>query len=225
MSNTKVLSITMTAAVTTAVAASQTPSGAGNLTINGTLATAGVATLDIARRVAIYTSSNLSNRTFTITGTDRNGYALSEVLTGGNAVTVYTLGDFKTLTQIAISGSAAGALTVGTNGIASTAWYPADYKRNGKVLLFATLSTGASLTYTVEQTPTNLNDQTLGIAAQIAQAQTAVVFPSSDATVVAASTNQVSNFITAPSGIRLTLNSFTSGTASLRIITGNTHTI
>jgi VCBS repeat-containing protein len=226
MSNIKTLSITMTAGSANAISLTQTPGGAGNLTINGALASGGVATLDVARRVTIVSTGDISNRTFTITGTDRYGNSQSETITGPNNATVYTTKDFKTVTQIAISGSAGAALTSGTNGIASTQWYPADYKRNGTVLLFVALSTGASLTYTIEQTSTNLNDTTLSpFSAQITQAQNAVVFPSSDSTVVNASTNEISNFISAPAGIRLTSNSFSSGTATLTIITGNTHTI
>ena len=55
--------ITLTAADDNGISTSQTPSGAGNLTITGALAAAGVATLDIARRVAVYSGSNISTRT------------------------------------------------------------------------------------------------------------------------------------------------------------------
>lgn len=225
MANIKTISITGAALDADAIALSQTPGAAGDLTLNGALVSGGVATLSPAGRVSIVSGSNISNRTLTITGTDRYGYSQSETITGPNNATVYTTKDYKTVTQIAISGAAAGALTAGTNGVASTAWYPGDYKRNATVLIAVSLSAGASLTYTIELTGTNLNDQSLSIADQISQAQNAVVFSSSDSSVVGASTNQVSNFITAPAGIRLTLNSWTSGTATLTIISGNTNTL
>lgn len=225
MSNIKKLSITGLAASVNNIALAQTKGSAGTLTLNGALVTAGVATLTPTGRVSFASTGNIATVIFTITGTDRYGYNQTATVTGINNSTVATTVDFATITSIANSAAVGTNVTVGTNGVASTAWYPADYKRNGTVLIYVTLSAGASLTYTVEMTPTNLNDQTLLIADQIAQAQNAVVFPSSDTTVVAASANQVSNFITAPSGIRLTLNSYVSGTATLNIITGNTHTI
>lgn len=225
MSDIKTISITGLAPSANNISLAQTTVGAANLTITGALASGGVATLTPAGRVSFASTGNISTVIFTTTGTDRNDYAQTATVTGVNNNAVATTVDFKTVTQIATSGTVGTNVTVGTNAVASTAWYPADYKRNGTVLFYVTLSSGASLTYTVEMTPTNLNDQSLLIGAQITQAQNAIVFPSSDTTVVAASANQVSNFITAPAGIRLTLNSWVSGTATLNIITGNTHTI
>lgn len=114
--------LTIAAADPDGISLSQTPSGATNLTITGAFAAAGVATLTPARRVAIVSGANISNRTFTVTGTDRNGNAQSETLTGPNVATVYTAADFLTVTQIAISGTAAGAVTAGTNAVASGPW-------------------------------------------------------------------------------------------------------
>lgn len=224
MPNIKNISITGAVTDDDAIALSQTPSGAGNLTINGVLASLGVATLVPAGRVAIKSLSDISNRTFVITGTDRYGYAQSETITGPNNNTVYTSKNFLTVTQISISGTAAGAVLVGTNGIASTQWYPGDYKTGKPPILTVALSTGAVLTYTVEFTTTNLNDQALNITDQITQAQNAVVFPSTDSAVVAASTNQATNFIEGVPGIRLTLNSYTSGTATMAIVSPNNST-
>lgn len=97
-----------------AIAASQTPGAAGALTINGSLASGGVATTDNQRFIGITSTSNLSNRTFVLTGTDWAGRAISETLTGPNNTTVLSALNYKTVTGITISGSAAGALTVDT---------------------------------------------------------------------------------------------------------------
>jgi len=51
---------------------------------------------------------------FTITGTDANGAAVSEVLVGPNAATVKSVNGYLTITQISVSGAAAAALTVDT---------------------------------------------------------------------------------------------------------------
>lgn len=208
-----------------AIALSQTPAGAGNLTLNGTLASGGVATLVPAGRVSITSAGNVSNRTFTITGTDNiNGYPLVVTLTGPNNSTVATTIDFRTVTSIAISGAAGAALTVGTNGVASTPWYPGDYKTGKLPVITVALSTGAVLTYTVEFTPTDLNDQTLSIDAQKTQAQNAVVFPSTDTNVVGASASMPTNFVNGMPGMRVTINTYTSGSLTMTVISPNNHT-
>src|SRR3990167_974441 len=97
----------------------QTPSGAGDLTINGALATSGVATLDVPRHIIITSTANDSARTFTITGTNAYGDATSEAITGPNTTTVRGYKQFKTVTQVAISGAATGSIVVGTDWILS----------------------------------------------------------------------------------------------------------
>lgn len=224
MSNIKTISITGAALDADGISTSQTPGAAGNLTITGAFASGGVATLTPPQRVSVTSTGDISNRTFTITGTDRYGNAQTATITGPNNATVNTNQDFKTVTQVAISGSAAAAVTVGTNGILSSAWYPGDYKHGTAVLIDISLTTGAVLNYTIESTPTNLNDTALTADARLIQAQNAIVFSSTDTAVVAATTAQQTNFINALPGMRITLNSWTSGTATMHIITANNST-
>jgi len=96
------------------VCASQTPSGAANLTINGALASGGSVTFDQPRQVTVYGGSDESGKTFTVTGTDETGTAASEVITGPNATTVTSTGYFATITQVASSAATAGAVEVGS---------------------------------------------------------------------------------------------------------------
>ena len=221
MANIKNIAITGLAASANNISTAQTTAGAANLTITGALASGGVATLTPPGRVSFFSSGDIHTIIFTITGTDRYGNAQTATVTGVNNVAVATTVDFATVTKIATSGAVGTNVTVGTNGVASTPWWPCDY-RTGKIpVISVSLSAGAVLTYTVEFTQTNLNDvyNFLTPAQQIAQAQTAIVFPSTDTNVVNATTNQISNFIDEVAGIRLTLNSYTSGTATLTIIT------
>lgn len=96
---------------------SQTPGGAGAVTINGALATGGVATLGGVSAVTITSTGDISNRTFDITGTDGFGRTLVLAgMTGPNATTVVSTHSFKTVTKITISGAAAAAITIGVNG-------------------------------------------------------------------------------------------------------------
>lgn len=109
----------LAAAVANGICQAQDPSGAGNLTINGSLASGGAAALDTARRIIITSVSDDSAFTYTVTGTDRYGRAQSEAITGGNAAAVYTQRDFLSVTQVKTSGNS-GSVTVGTNEINSS---------------------------------------------------------------------------------------------------------
>lgn len=204
--------ITMDAADDNGISTAQTPGAAGDLTITGALATGGVATLDIPRRVAIYSASNISNRTFTVYGTDRDGQTISEgSITGPNNSTVYTAYDFKTVTRIAISGAAAGALIAGTNGVASTAWIPTNVNYSEfQCSLAVVLTAGASLSYTVQHT-----FQDTQVSTNIAAIY---VFPHDDSDLVAATASADGNYAFPPKATRLTLVSFTSGTAQFTVI-------
>ena len=117
-------------ASTTAVCTAQAVAAAGDLTIDGASASGGVATLDQARRVLITSAGDDSGITFTVYGTNSTGNTISEVLTGSNAGTVQSTMDFKTVTQVAASGAAAGNVSVGTSGVASTPWQVLDFARN-----------------------------------------------------------------------------------------------
>lgn len=224
--NITTLTISLATAVANGVALSQTPVGAIAITLNGSLVSGGVATFDVPRRVAITSASNASNSTYTITGTDRYGNTQVATLVGPNATTVFTSQDFATVTNITQTATPGGAITIGTNGVASTPWYVGDWRHCAYIGIKVELSPGAVLTYTVESTGTDLSGSLLypNVAAVITNAQNPFVFPSSDATVVAANTSQITNFISAEPGMRLTLNSYTSGTATIRFQPTNVKT-
>jgi len=97
------------------IATSQTPSGAGNLTINGAKASGGVATFNAARQVTITSAGDDQARTFTITGTDVNGDALTEAVAGADTAAATSTKHFLTVTQIAVDDATAGAVTAGMN--------------------------------------------------------------------------------------------------------------
>lgn len=96
-------------AVANNVAASQASAGVTNaLTINGALATAGVATLDVARNiVAAWTGAAI----ITVTGTDQYGETLTEVSASGTAFTGKKA--FFKVTAVTFN-AAVTAATVGT---------------------------------------------------------------------------------------------------------------
>jgi hypothetical protein len=109
---------------------SQTPAGAGNLILNGSLVVGGVAVLDSSIANAPVTSQRIlftpagaeaTNGTiWTVTGTDWNGNVATETINGvNNPTTAQSVYDYSTVTQISVNKAQAGAVTVGTNGVAS----------------------------------------------------------------------------------------------------------
>ena len=94
-------------------AQTQSPSGAGNLTLNGALA--GVA--DVARNVVVTSAADDRTKTFTVYGTDHYGVAVAETITGSNGSTAAGLKAFKTVSRIAVSAATTGAVTVGTGDV------------------------------------------------------------------------------------------------------------
>lgn len=102
---------------TNGIALSQAVAGAGNLTLAGSLCTAGVANLGAPRKVTINTESGGGNRTvgFTITGT-LAGQPVTETLLGSwVAQGVESRYYYDTVTQIAVSAAITGTVTVGTS--------------------------------------------------------------------------------------------------------------
>lgn len=121
------LPITRTKALAVAASAngislSQTPGAAGNLTITGSLASGGVASLTSQRRVLFTFAGNEAARTFVVYGTKQGGATIQETVAGTAPGTVATNLDFLTVTRISVDAATAGALTVGTNGVGSTDW-------------------------------------------------------------------------------------------------------
>jgi len=153
MSNPSTVTLQLGAAVANGIAQSQAVAAAGNLTLNGSLVTGGVATMDVARRVLLASSGNDATVVFTITGTDRNGNTQSEAVTGLNgAATQYTARDFLTVTRIAASAACVGNITAGTNGIGSSPWVVDDYTHETWMLAVGVAIVSGSATYTVEHT-------------------------------------------------------------------------
>lgn len=117
----KYVTKTLGAASATAISASQTPAGAGNLLINGGSASGGVATLDTQRVVLFTFAADETGHTFTVFGAADGGQQQQEVVAGA-AATAITTQSFKTVTRIANSAAGAGAITVGTNGVGASHW-------------------------------------------------------------------------------------------------------
>ena len=98
-----------TATNATLVSSSATVSSGNNLALVG----GGTVTLSASRQITITSAGNDSDKTFTIMGTDADGNALTEVVTGANASVAASTNYFKTITSIDPSANPAGATTAG----------------------------------------------------------------------------------------------------------------
>lgn len=145
------VSVQLAAASATAISASQTPVGAGNLLINGSAASGGVATLDTPRQVLFTFAADETGHTFVVYGTGNNGIATQETVLGTTAGTVATTQNFKTVTRISISAAATGAITVGTNGIGSSDWKIVNWDISPINIGIVVIVTG-TVNYTVQYT-------------------------------------------------------------------------
>jgi hypothetical protein len=140
------------------IAVSQTPSGAGDLTLTANLEQ-GEATL-----IGIYGGSDESGKTFTVTGTDANSRVMTEVITGPNATTTYGAKYFKTVSKIAVSAATTGAVEAGVSIYTSASkilrsnWRSSDYG----VGFGCVISIGGAMTYTVQHTFDDVTKETEG---------------------------------------------------------------
>jgi len=113
-----VYAITPTTIVTTAVAAAQAVAGAANLTLNGTLATAGLVTFGVPRAVQIVsTNAGDTTQTATFTGKDYYGVAMTETVTFNGTTPVFGKKAFKTISAVAISAAMTGNASAGDSDV------------------------------------------------------------------------------------------------------------
>jgi hypothetical protein len=188
------------------ISVSQTPAGAGNLSITGVLASGGVATLNHGHLLTVTCAGNDAGRTFTVTGTDYRGAAISEAISGADiAATVGAL-YFKTVTQIAVDAATAGAIIVGVDGKSVSNWYLLDRNVKPFNVGFGCDVTG-TLTYSVQHTFEDL---------QVADISAVNVFTHGD--VAAETTDQDGNYAYPCTAMRVIITAFTSGTLTLRAI-------
>lgn len=112
-------SVTLTLAVDRdGICAAQQAAGAGDLTIDGALASGGAFSQSTAQQVGIYSAGNLSARTFTVYGTGydssgRYSASLSDAVTGPNNSTVETTSYYMTVSRVAVSGAVGSDVEVG----------------------------------------------------------------------------------------------------------------
>lgn len=194
------------------ISTTQTPAAGGvqNLTITGDLASGGVATFSQPQHVTISSAGIDTTRVFTITGTDRNGVAISETITGVNTATVAGLLNFATVTQISVDDDTAAAITAGVDGTCEGGWIPVDSRDDIFNIGFSVaISAGGAMTYGIEHTYDDIE------AGDFVE-NDAVLFD--HPSVTAETTNQDGAYTNPISAIRLNITAHTGGSATLRLL-------
>ena len=87
------------------------------LTLGGSLTSGGAYTADTgtARQITLLSAGDDSSKSFTVVGTDVNGDALSETVTGADTGTATSTGYFATVSSITAVGNPAGNVSAGVN--------------------------------------------------------------------------------------------------------------
>ena len=189
-----------TAADPDGIATSQSPSGAGNLTL-----VSSTVTLTPPRFVTITSAGDDTGVTFTITGTRPGGSTQTEVVTGANAGAATSTLTFETVTSIAISGASDAAVEAGFTQSGYSDWLPLDiYTPNQVTTISATVS--VTVNYDIQYTNEDPFDRTI--------TQTAVAHPAAAWAFTGATANQTHSTTTLMRAVRYKINS---GTDTIRL--------
>ncbi len=138
-------SATTAAVAATGISLSQSLLAAGDLLINGTLVTAGVANFVNPQRVTVTSAGNDAGMTWTVTGTARpemGGAVQVETFQGANGVATSTQ-DFVTVTKIHGSAATASTVTAGRSLTGSGPWVVWSEFQTNQQVSYASYVTGS----------------------------------------------------------------------------------
>lgn len=193
------------------IALTQTPLAGGDLTLNGTLVSGGVATLSPAGFITITTNGDESAKNATVYGTTAEGWTVvlgPFALAASATTTTYSVISFATVTRIAVSAALGAAVTVGTAQSGAGPWMPLDIMVPNQVTTISTNISG-SLNYSWQFT----NDNIWGEAPTFAiDPNTIIAYAHPVAGLTGASSDQVGSTTTLMRAVRFLVNSG-SGTA------------
>ena len=113
------------------------------LVIGGALASGGAVALSHGRVVTILSAGNDSAKSFTVVGTDVNGDAQTESITGANAGTATGAAYFLTISSITAVGNPAGNVSAGVNASAADVVFAGRSRLKG-IYLTSTATAGTT---------------------------------------------------------------------------------
>lgn len=190
----------------------ETPVDGVDLTLGGAFAAGGVVTFPEATKVDFTSASDISDVTFTVTGTDANGLPQTDTVTGVNNDTVQTVKLFKTISKIAVATVTTyttETVEVGnpdTPSFGTGAWWPLDIYVPNQVTTISVNELDGSITYSVEYTNEDPFDTSI--------TQLAVAHPASGGAFTNATTDQTHFTTTLMRAVRV---NFTAGSGTARV--------
>jgi len=152
---------------TNGIAQAQTTGAAANLLLNGSQVSGGVWSLTSAgyssgvggARILIDSAGDVSSVIFTVTGTDQDGIARTEAITGVTTTEVVSTTFWKTISQIAASAAVASNVNVGTTSQIVSKTLPLNWRNNWPATFVVGGVTG-TLQYDIEETSSELTAST-----------------------------------------------------------------
>ena len=136
------------------ICASQSPgAGAATLTINGALASGGaIPKQELGYIVGItVAATDLSGRTFTITGTSQDNAAQTEDVVGPSSNTVYSTKYYRSISSITVTAGTDAAITVGTSNVTLCAVTPTFPLNIYTPIHNIAVDVGGTINFTVEK--------------------------------------------------------------------------
>lgn len=187
------------------VAATLSGGGAQNLTLGGALTSGGVYTAADgdsapARQISITAAGNESARTFTVTGTDADGKAQTETITGPNATTTESTKYWLTVTQIQVDDDTAGDVSAGIVDELVSKTYQMGYRWEAPLV---TVNVTGTINYTIQVTNQNVIDN-------IAQ-EDLFWIAAQDTDLVSATADAIGSLSRGITAFRILINSYSSG--------------
>lgn len=152
------VSLSLIAADTDGIARTQTPSGAGDLNLNGSYVSGGLVSFDgVAKKITFNFNTTFAGKTLSVYGKVlRNGNTVSEAVAGTSS-TAATTALFFEVSRISIDATANGSLTVGFAAIGATDFIPLDHKKDPfSVAWGVEVPTVSPATWTLEYTYENI---------------------------------------------------------------------
>ena len=189
------------AASGTSVAANQLLNASGAITIDGTLASGGVATLTVPAYLTVFSDASAAV-TFAVTGTRPGGGTQVESIAISASGTVTGSLSFATVTSIVADAPTSATISVGNAIPGYTDWIPLDIYTPNQVTTISGKTSG-TVNYSVEYTNEDPFDRTIQ----------QLVAPHPNASLTAASGDETQFTTTLMRAVRLKINS---GNGSVR---------
>ncbi len=185
---------------------------AGAMVLNGSLVTSGVVAFDSPRQILFTTAASEAGHTVLVTGVDRAGNTQSETVTlpssASTVATALTYGSGPL--SAVISANSNNNISIGTNGVASSAWVRLDDYAPGQTGIQVNVT--GTVNATVQSTMDDPNDPTNPVTAG-----SMTWVNSADTNAVGLTSSIQTNYQFAPKYVRLLLNSG-SGSAAMTVI-------